>query len=337
MKPRLNETRKRLSLETPNLDSLLTEYEAWVSYPEWLIFQGETLYYHDNGDVEPIVKYKAAMASKRGNKVYNWRVKKRLKILDQIKRKPFTLAYFSRSTNLKQTHSLFVTLTYSRDLSLGDAWERVGLDLNRWLSGLKRKFGKFQFIRSFEAQKDGFPHIHILLIFYGAEFKVFRYKRKWRINEKSEFEWEWGFVDVEACDSLKDGISYIAKYIGKIHLKGAKDYNNLTIAIVWFYKKRSWSVSRAIGDLIKTMHNSNKISSDMGDGFVWTWKLLGFWGGYPVQLGLDDYIEGDSDPSLGWSWELPSRVFCTIYGSETWSDFMGRPRVDMDDRVGVWF
>ncbi|GAG98533.1 unnamed protein product, partial [marine sediment metagenome] len=59
----------------------------------------------------PDVSYKVAKASKRGNNVYNWRVRKRLKVMDKIASKPHTLGYFARGIAKPLTAALFITLT----------------------------------------------------------------------------------------------------------------------------------------------------------------------------------------------------------------------------------
>ncbi|MBA7682105.1 hypothetical protein ES703_90451 [subsurface metagenome] len=164
-------------------------------------------------------------------------------------------------------------------------------------------------------------------MFHDAEFKVFRWKGKWRISEKSEFEWEHGFVDVQACKNLKDGMGYIIKYIGKAHNLGKKGSSSLTLALTWFYRKRSWSMSKGFNDLIKQLHKSKNIASDMWDSPDQRrveWHLLGFWGGYPLQLILDDAV-------LGFTREITVHQFRAIYGSPGWGDF----NVRMVKRVGV--
>ncbi len=325
-KPRLARTRESLGIENPQLGDLLTEYRTWVNYKEWMVFKG----IEDLGPYEvPLVHYKVAKASKRGNDVYNWRVRKRLKVLDKIKSKPATLGYFSRGIAKPLTAAIFITLTYSGDMSLGDAWVDIGPDFDRWRARVRARYGKFEFIRCWEAHKGskknnyvhkGYPHIHVLLIFQDAEFNVFRHNRKWRIEEKADFEWSHGWVDVQACPTLKDGISYIAKYIGKTHALGRSQGHNLTLALTWFYRKQSWSISRAISDLIRTLHDSNFGGLLEGGGDAVSnikWTLEGFLGGYPLQLILDDAL-------LGFTHKILAKQYWDIYGSVGWSDFDSR-------------
>ena len=329
MKPRLLKSREELT-QNPSLVNLLTHYSTWVNYTEWLVFKG----IEDIPFSVPEVRYKVAKASKRGNDVYNWRVRKRLKDLDKIKDKPHTLGYFSRGIAKPLTAALFITLTYSREGTLFERWGDVGKQFDKWRSRITSKYGKFEFMRCWEAHEDGYPHIHVLLVFQDAEFSVFRYNRKYRIQEKPYFEWEHGYVDVQACRDLKDGISYIAKYIGKIHNVSNKgDKNNLTLALTWFYGKRSWSLSRAFNDLIRTLHNSKPGEGRDVDVAVQggiKWCLMGFYGGYPLQLILEDAL-------MGFTREIRAPQFWGIFGSEGWTDFDKRSTqvFDVDDRMGL--
>ncbi|GAI03033.1 unnamed protein product, partial [marine sediment metagenome] len=134
MKPRLLKTRDRLSTENPDLVNLLTEYRAWVNFTEWMVFKG----FEDRGPHEdPQIHYKIAKASKRGNDVYNWRVRKRLKVLDKIKSKPHTLGYFSRGIAKPLTAALFITLTFSRQNTLGVTWSGVGKEFDKWRARIR--------------------------------------------------------------------------------------------------------------------------------------------------------------------------------------------------------
>ncbi|GAH03894.1 unnamed protein product, partial [marine sediment metagenome] len=264
------------------------------------------------------IQYKVAKASKRGNDVYNWRVRKRLKAMDKIKSKPHTLGYFARGIAKPLTAALFISLTYSGDISREEAWANVGADFDKYRARIYSKHGKFEFIRCWEAHPGskknnyvhrGYPHIHILMIFHDAEFKVFRHNRKYRITNKADFEWEHGFVDVQACRDLKDGISYIAKYIGKAHNLNTDNPSLLTLALTWLHGKRGWSMSRAFNDLIRTLHNPNKIDPLEVEPSPIKWYLMGFYGGYPLQLIMDDAL-------LGFTKKILAPQYWQIYGSE---------------------
>ena len=98
-------------------------------------------------------------------------------------------------------------------------WEEVGKDFNRWISALRRRYGQISVLRCWEAQRDGYPHIHCVLLFHGCEFQTFFYKGKWRISKKREIEvlWRWGYSDFFALYSLGAGVGYVLKYVTKMN------------------------------------------------------------------------------------------------------------------------
>lgn len=327
-KPRLQAARKELGLKAPNLGDVVQAYKDWVSFPEYLIFQ--SIDYTSGYFTDPLprvpsiwisyeVKYKAALASKRGNTIYRVRLEDRLKILDEGRE--YSISFFARGKARKFTSWVFVTLTYGREDPLGVVWDNVGVDFNRWLTGIRKRFGRCEVVRTWEAHEDGYPHIHCLLMFHDEEFTVFRYKNKWRLHKKKLFEWSWGWVDVQAIKEPAKAFRYITKYIRKaINVAGSKAI--LTMALTWFYRRRSWSCSKSINDLIRALRNSNDITSDRG-----VWKLLGFWGDgsrlprYHLHS-LEYYFE-DQETLPG---AISVEVFRLLYGSEGWSDFKYRRR-----------
>ncbi|MCJ7761669.1 hypothetical protein MUP59_11110 [Candidatus Bathyarchaeota archaeon] len=98
--------------------------------------------------------------------------------------------------------------------------------------------------------KQGYPHIHVLMIFHDYEFKVTRIREKYRILEKEEFEKSYhSFVDVQALRELRDGVKYITKYLTKT--KKESRIQNLTLAMCWLFRKRSFAVSGDLYELLK--------------------------------------------------------------------------------------
>lgn len=359
-KPRVQAARQELGRH-PDLTEVVAAYKSWVNYPEYLVFQGISKYGYFDGpwtiknrdyyldqkkwvkkeSVIPVaykpesVKYTAALAAKRGNRVYRGRLSSRLKILD--KGRELALSVFARGKALKFTSYIFTTLTYARDDRLGDIWENVGSDYNRWITGIRKKFGKCEVVRCFESHEDGYPHIHVLLIFHDYDFTVFRHKNKWRIHKKKEFEWSWGWVDVQAIKEIGEAFRYITKYIRKApELAGWKA--QLTMALTWFYGKRAWSCSRSINDLIRALRNSNQKGGNLPIVELraqYTWYLLGFWGGGELppwermQVEFDEYGGWGPPPGLDLlPGELKLETFRGVYCSEGWTDFKYRRAPD---------
>ena len=330
-KPRLSRYRALLSYDNPDLAEIIGNYLDWVSYNEYMIFQGEHIHTGEK-------RWKAVKCAKRGNDVYNWRLRKRFAWIDDLPDIMF-FNYRDRSKRHK-TRALFVTLTYARDLRLDQAWEEIGEDYNRWVSRVKRRFGGVQIIRVWEAQQDGYPHIHAVLIFESREWEAFHYNGVWRVQGKASLGWDHGFTDVEALSSLRGGIRYVIKYLNKLHDAGVDGFVNedspegltglvgrasvQTLALMWIFHKRAFSVSGGFLDLIGTMRNSNIddssgfIEVDLGGSPVWVWRLVGFWGGN---------IGGK------WSVGLDLAEFRYLKSCDSWSD---APDSGASCGVGGW-
>jgi len=208
--------------------------------------------------------YFALKCSKRGNDVYRHRVYRRFKGLASLACKTAFFNPKDRTIN-KKTKALFVTLTYDTKLcSFGEAWKNIGVEFNRFMSHVRKNFGKVSSCRVFEAYENGHPHIHCILLFEDKEFKGFRDKKgQFRIKEKGVFAAGWhSHTDVKALSSLGRGLSYLKKYLLKSIDKENKDSKTLkTLALGWIFNKRAFSVSgkfrQMLTDLIKTKHNSN--------------------------------------------------------------------------------
>jgi hypothetical protein len=108
-----------------------------------------------------------------------------------------------------------------------------------------------------EATGNGYSHIHALMIFHNYQFKIAfpqlkrtkygSYRRVYRIEEKAEFEKSYNsFVDVEAVRKMREGISYITKYLRK----DGHPLQTLTLALCWLFRKRSFAVSGDFHELL---------------------------------------------------------------------------------------
>jgi hypothetical protein len=209
----------------------------------------------------------AVLCAKRGNPVYQARVRKRLGWIQRTVK--------DEDLEGDNTRVLFVSLTYDPSLkSLNEAWETVGEDFNRFITALRQKYGKISYLRSWEAHKNGYPHVHVVLIFHEYVFKTWKdFDEKegrpiFRIFEKREFEPYWhSFLDIRAVKNL----ATVARYVEKRIIRGTeKDFldpqhreeGDLTLALCWVFRKRSFSISgnfqETLSDLIRKLHNSNK-------------------------------------------------------------------------------
>jgi len=232
----------------------------------------------------------AVKCSKRGNDVYRKRVYRRFKELSQLVEK---VNFFNPRDRRggKKTRALFVTLTYDpKRCSLDEAWENIGVEFNRFMSYLRKRYGKISCCRVFEAfvkRADGYPHVHCVILFEEKEFKVFRDKKgKFRIKEKDAIAEGWhSHTDVQAMGSLGWGFRYLKKYLLKSIDAENQDPKTLkTLALCWLFNKRAFSVSgkfrQQLTDLIKTKHNSNHKTKQITlEGQIlreYIYKVLGF-------------------------------------------------------------
>jgi hypothetical protein len=256
-----------------SVPEIVEKYRKWVSEDKYMILNRVELkafQVRDNKKKELLtvslpVKSEtfAVKCSKRGNDVYRFRVYRRFKGLASLSEK---LVFFNpKDREIKKTRALFVTFTYDpKRCSYNDAWYSIGVDFNRSMAYIRKRFGKVSCCRVFEAYNNGYPHIHAVLLFEEKEFSVFRDRKgKFRIHEKEIFAEGWhSFVDVQAISSLGRGLSYLKKYLLKSIDAENKDSLALkTLALLWAFKKRTFSVSgkfrQLLTDLIKSKHNSN--------------------------------------------------------------------------------
>jgi hypothetical protein len=328
-KPRLKVARNML-LNERNLEDLgfssfaealdLGEklFSYWRSFAEFMVLRKE---YIGKGNPQEDV-YFAVKCSKRGNDVYQRRIKTRLSWLNQeIPDKKFFEIKDFQVDKVVKSKLLWITLTYDSKLgSLKYAWENLGNDFNRFLSALRQKYGKITTLRVWESYDSGYPHVHVVMLFEEAQFTVFPYwsekenKLTFRIKEKAQISELWhSHVDIQAISSLSALFTYVKKHQEKIILgltgsiqdHGSDptvgfDLENIkglrTLFLCWIFRKRSFSVSgdfrEKIHDLISTLHNSKMLNGqkDLDGAMIeeWVYTFLGIWSG--SDLGIPSFI-----------------------------------------------
>jgi len=141
-----------------------------------------------------------------------------------------------------------VTFTYDTKLKNKiDAWRDISAEYNRAITRLRQKFGKISVLRVWESFRNGYPHIHAILLFDDKRFNVFEHwttsnKSTFRIQEKAEFSKVWhSNVDVLAVSSIKGVVGYLVKYLKKVHSGESK--HDLTLASLWINHKQSFAIS----------------------------------------------------------------------------------------------
>jgi hypothetical protein len=188
-------------------DEYLEAYKTWVKTDEWIIL--EKCDEETHNPVEVVI----TKCAKRGNDVYMFRVKKRIKEFSKL----LNTQLSCENVRNHKTNMVMITLTNNQKHSIPKSWKEIGKAWNRYITALRKKFGRIEVIRTWESTEAGYPHIHALLLFKQQQFSTFQDKNgKWRILRKAEFEnWEYGFVDVLAVRAVVAVYYYVLKYVVK--------------------------------------------------------------------------------------------------------------------------
>jgi len=238
-----------------SVPEIVERYAEWVNEVKYMILS------RWNGSKNEVFAVKCA---KRGNDVYRFRVYRRFKGLHSMAE---NLVFFNpKDRGLKRTRAVFLTLTNDvKRCSRREAWCNVGVEFNRFMSQIRKEFGKVACCRVFESSENGYPHIHLILLFESTWFNVFRDRKgRFRVHSKKLIARGWhSHVDVQAMSSLSGCFHYLKKYLLKNTNFEKTDSKALkTLALCWAYRKRAFSVSghfrRLLSDLITYLHNSNR-------------------------------------------------------------------------------
>lgn len=162
-----------------------------------------------------------------------------------LKRTFRNLRYLINNNFFGRKNELFITLTYGgkdRPLVCSEGAKRFYTDFKVYIKGLRRDFGKIEFINVVEPHEDGHLHAHVLLKFFDYD-SIFIPN-----NVMQNIYWKHGFIktsnlvgitnigaylsayltDVEVSDSvvgdcIKNGEKIVVKEInGKKFVKGAR-------------------------------------------------------------------------------------------------------------------
>jgi len=267
-----------------DLNAITEQYIQWVQQDEYFVLEKYLKY----GGVSDFQNYVAVKCSKRGNDVYLKRLEKTLKnkfggVHSQVS--------VDINSEIKKTNALYFTLSYDTKLkSRWDAWLDISKELNLFCSNVRKQFGTNVKLRSWETYENGYPHVHILIVFKDKSFTIkqhfyikagvkrmkwivvsnsLKYNRRKFSNDKKDkkimsdkdiFAGFWhSFVDVQGVVDLDEGIKNVVWYVMKNN-KTDKDYHNinewpkkdlLTTVACWFFRKRSFSISGKFGDLMQ--------------------------------------------------------------------------------------
>ena len=299
---RLNAVRDLLYSYVITFEDVVEIFLTWREEIEYLLLQRTLIEPSVGGSTQWDSQFIAVKCSKRGNDVYRHRVSESLYSLEQGVP---DLTFFNPNdrdlaTKGVKTPLVLVTLTFdTKRFSQYKAWDMVGFFYNKWMTGIRRKYGKVSVIRTWESTENGYPHIHAILLFHEKKFTVFRWKSKFRIREKIEFQKNWhSFVDVCALHSLKKAVRYVIKYITKDLFS---EKGKLTMALLWVFRKRSFSISRDFQSMVSrldsSMHNSNQLSLRGVKLTQIVWHFMGIFEKSKLQITENE-----------WNVEIPNKI-----------------------------
>ena len=220
-------------------------YREWRDASEFFMLDGYDL---DEKHVMSVF----VKASKRGNSIYKQRIKQKFSFLDGLP----PIHFFCEDWGVKRSPMLFVTLTVDpKRCDIDTAYEDIAVQLNRFETLLRQKYGTFVKFRVWEVHENGYPHSHTVYYFHNTTFDVFehfnkkkegqtRQKRTFRIINKHRDAianmWKMGHIDIQAVSDTLGAFSEVKKYITK-NIWGKKA--DLTNAMLTLYRKQAYSIS----------------------------------------------------------------------------------------------
>lgn len=253
---------------------------------------------HEYGLIKNIKENRifAVKLSKRGNDVYQRRVERRFGAFELPEG---DIEFFPFTKYNPLVDVIFVTLTYNTSrCSRRDAWENIGKEFNVWISRLRKKYGRIEYVRNWESTERGYPHTHGCLIFKDHKFRAFK-----TLDEKLQFVWRLkakkdlakgyhSFIDVKAVRTYSSVIRYLRKRAVTGSEKNDDPGADLTLSLCWLFRKRAYAISKEfrlrVADLISKLHNYSLTQVTLEGLKVKEWEWLGIIEG--SRLGLDPNI-----------------------------------------------
>lgn len=251
-------------------------------YKDYVFFDRETM------------EWELKKSCKRGNDIYiNIFKAKYNDSFRELNEKQFFTTVLNKSRKrLRKTKLLYITGTVSQRfccncgspisknvceccgglifvrLTIHKAWKEFGIYWNSFVTNLREQFKGCEYFRVWQSQENGYPHFHALMYFPNFDFSVVYWKedKSFRIHNRQKHKgryvrdrikqsWKHGYLDIKCCDSLKQAKTDLLKYIVR-DLQGGE--SDLTNALIWFYGKQSYSISKkffvSVGCGNQTLH-----------------------------------------------------------------------------------
>ena len=290
---RLNKVREHFKkIDRSNIMDLCSLYKQWKNQHECLMLK----YIDFRSEKESLVYVKA---SKRGNDVSAHRQNIKIGFLKNVRKDVQFFTQEEAEKGSALSNLLWVTQTCDSKLgSIHESWVHSGAAFNEYKKRLEKRFGKIRHFYTPEVYPNpegasfGMVHNHCILVFEDYKFHPEPKLRtvdgkltlSYRIREIAEFKeaGDWhSFVDVKAIKNANGLYSYCRKHIENT-LQGESDQAVLNNAVMWFYRKKSYSMSHGFknywNEFITNMQVFRKTKQINFDGEVVSegkWEFLG--------------------------------------------------------------
>ncbi|GAI05236.1 unnamed protein product, partial [marine sediment metagenome] len=120
------------------------------------------------------------------------------------------------------------------------------------------QFGSIVYIRTWQSQKNGYPHFHALLYFSDYEFTVvpwvhdngkISYRLPSRLKCRSAIKkaWNWGHIDILCVGDTQDAFTDLLKYVTR-DLEGGEC--DLTNCMIWYFERQSFGISKNFAKVV---------------------------------------------------------------------------------------
>jgi hypothetical protein len=212
---------------------------------------------------------------KRGNDVYVRLLREKFKPLLRSKnhKQFFSTVVNKNRKRVRKTNLLYLTGTtspeheyrprsdYFKTIGIAEAWLKFPCWWNSFITNIRQQFGRVDYIRAWQSQSNGYPHFHALIYFHSFDFTCMYWEpdKSWRVHnrqmlngktvrERIKNAWVWGNLDIKCCDHSKKALTDIVKYVTR-DLEGGE--SDLTNAMVWYFGKQSFAISRGFTKLFE--------------------------------------------------------------------------------------
>jgi hypothetical protein len=221
------------------------------SYVSFVYKQTGKLLYNYKGYVTvPRERYewRFPTAIKRGNDEYIRLIEERLKPF--LNNEP--IKFFEDDWGLKKTNALYLTGTVEHSLCGNDrGYLEFGSWWNSFITNIRLQMGDLVFIRTWQSQKNGYPHFHAILYFKDREFTAVKWRdedggisyRLWSRSEDRKIlknAWKWGHLDIQCVQDMTESFKDLLKYVTRCLEGGESD---LTNALLWYFQRQAFGIS----------------------------------------------------------------------------------------------